>query len=144
MRAGFVIGRIILGIYLLFSGFNGLVHLSAYTGYAASKGVPAAELAVIVAHLLLIFAAFSFLAGWRPAWGVAAMVVFLIPVTFAMHAFWGSMPEAARQAQMVNFTKNFALMAASLMFLAIPRPWPYSVEELGARKRVPPPGALPA
>jgi len=25
--------------------------------------------------------------------------------------------------QLVNFTKNFALLGSSLMFLAIPRPW---------------------
>ncbi len=138
MRTGFIIGRIILGIYLLFSGVNGLVHYAAYTGYAASMGVPAAGLAVIVAHVLLLFAGFCFLAGWRPDWGVIAMVVFFVPVTFAMHAFWRDMPAAAKQAQLVNFTKNFALMAASLMFLAIPRPWPYSFEELRGRRRTTP------
>ncbi len=137
MRAGFIVGRIILGIYLLFSGVNGLVNLRAYTGYAASMGVPAAGVAVVVAHVLLLFAAFCFLAGWRPEWGVVAMVVFFIPVTFAMHAFWRDMPPAAKQAQMINFTKNFALMAATLMFLAIPRPWPFSLEDLRVRRRMP-------
>lgn len=137
MLAGFLIGRIILGIYLLFGGANALVNLSAYTGYAASKGVPAAGLAVVVAHLLLLFAGFCFISGWRPVWGVIAMVIFFIPVTFAMHSFWGDMPAQARQMQMINFTKNFALMAASLMFLAIPRPWPYSLETLRPRQRAP-------
>ena len=28
---------------------------------------------------------------------------------------------------LINFTKNCALLASSLMFLAIPEPWPYSV-----------------
>ena len=144
MRAGFLIGRIILGVYLLFSGFNGLLNLHMVAGYAASKGVPAATLAVFVSHLLLLLAAFCFLAGWRPHWGVAAMVIFLVPVTFTMHAFWAETEKAAQMMQLVNFTKNLALLGCSLMFLAIPRPWAYSLEDMRSRKRVPPPGALPA
>jgi hypothetical protein len=39
-----------------------------------------------------------------------------------------------RQIDLVNFTKNIALLGSSIMFLAIPRPWPYSVER---RQRLP-------
>jgi hypothetical protein len=45
-----------------------------------------------------------------------------------MHAFWADTHAAARQANMINFTKNLALLGSSLMFLAVPRPWRYSVE----------------
>ena len=69
-----------------------------------------------------------------PAWyrlvpilGVAALVLFLVPVTFVMHAFWTEHSPAARMADMINFTKNMALLGSSLMFLAIPEPWPYSL-----------------
>jgi hypothetical protein len=33
-----------------------------------------------------------------------------------------------RQADIINFTKNIGLLGSTLMFLAVPRPWPYSVE----------------
>jgi putative oxidoreductase len=39
-----------------------------------------------------------------------------------------------RQMDIVNFSKNIGLLGSSLMFLAIPRPWPYSVER---RVRIP-------
>jgi uncharacterized membrane protein YphA (DoxX/SURF4 family) len=142
MQIGFLIGRIIFGIYLLFSGFGGLANSSMMAGYAASKGVPAAGLAVVISHLLLLLAGFCFLAGWRPHLGVAALVLFMIPVTLAMHDFW-SAPAATRMAETINFTKNMALTGASLMFLAIPRPWPYSLESARSRRRTPPRGALP-
>jgi len=129
MRTGFIIGRILLGVYYLYSGIMGFAHLQMMSGYAASKGVPAAELGVIVSHLLLIVAGFCFLTGWRPALGVACAVIFFIPVTFFMHAFWMEKAPQMAQSQMINFTKNMALMASSLMFLAIPRPWPWSIEE---------------
>jgi putative oxidoreductase len=90
--------------------------------------VPAPEAAVIVAHLLLLLAGFCFLTGWRPALGVAAIVVFLIPVTFTMHAFWAEKTPQMKQMQMINFMKNMGLLGSALMFLGIPRPWPWSLE----------------
>jgi uncharacterized membrane protein YphA (DoxX/SURF4 family) len=133
MQVGFLIGRIILGVYYLYSGLTGFGRLGMLAGYAASKGVPAAGPAVFIAHLLLVIAGVCFLTGWRPVWGVIAIVLFMIPVTFAMHAFWAETAPAARQAQMINFTKNFALLGSALMFLAIPRPWAYSLEQRAGR-----------
>lgn len=128
MRAGFMIGRMVLGLYYLLTGIIDLMNYKMLAGYAASKGVPAPEAAVIVAHLLLVLAGLCFLTGWRPALGVAAVVVFLIPVSFAMHAFWAETTPQMKQVQMINFTKNMALLGSALMFLGIPRPWPWSVE----------------
>src|SRR5205823_4620686 len=133
------VGRIVLGLYYLYSGVMGLIHLPMMSGYAASKGVPAAQLAVIVSHLLLIVAGFCFLAGWKPALGVACAVIFFLPVTFTMHAFWGEKNPQMAQNQMINFSKNIALLASSLMFLGIARPWPWSLEErMGQQRGVPP------
>jgi uncharacterized membrane protein YphA (DoxX/SURF4 family) len=142
--AGFVIGRFILGVYLLYSGLAGIAANTVMAQYAQTKGLPAAVAgpAVFLAHLLLLLAGFCFVAGWRPQLGVAAMVVFLLPVTFIMHAFWNAVPEQ-RVPQMINFTKNMALMGACLMFLAIRRPWPYSLDGRRAQRQAPP-GALPA
>jgi uncharacterized membrane protein YphA (DoxX/SURF4 family) len=144
MRAGFLVGRIILGLYYLYGGIAGFGKLGMLASHAASKGVPAAGPAVFVAHALLVIAGFCFLTGWRPVWGVIAIALFLIPVTFSMHAFWAETAPAAQQAQLINFTKNLALLGSALMFLAIPRPWAYSLEQATSRRRVPPPGALPA
>ena len=47
MQIGFLIGRIIYGIYLLYSGIYGLAQSATMAGFAASKGVPAAGLAVL-------------------------------------------------------------------------------------------------
>ncbi|HEY6912126.1 MAG TPA: DoxX family membrane protein [Myxococcales bacterium] len=123
-----MIGRILLGLYYLVTGIMDVVNYRMLAGYAASKGVPAAEAAVILAHLLLVLAGFCFLTGWKPPLGVAAVVVFLIPVTFTMHAFWAETAPQMKQMQMINFTKNMALLGSALMFLGIPRPWPYGVE----------------
>ena len=55
-------------------------------------------------------------------------MLFLVPVTLIMHPFWADRNVAQQQADLINFTKNVGLLGSSLMFLAVPRPWPYSLE----------------
>ena len=128
MQAAFLIGRIILGAYYLLGAINHFVALGPMTGYAEAKGVPFPAVAVVVAGVLLGIAGITFLLGWHPKVGVAALVLFFVPVTLMMHAFWRLDDPAMRMADMVNFMKNFALLASGLMFLAIPEPWPVSID----------------
>jgi hypothetical protein len=44
-----------------------------------------------------------------------------------IHNFWAVEDQQMKMAEMVNFTKNLALAASALMFLAIPTPWPFSL-----------------
>ncbi|MGC8878955.1 MAG: DoxX family protein [Anaerolineae bacterium] len=127
MEVAFLIGRIIVGVYYLFNAINHFTQLQNLSGYAQSKGVPAPKLAVVVSGLLLLIASLSILTGFQPIIGVAALVLFFLPVTFTMHAFWTVQDQMARLNEMVNFTKNLTLMGSALMFLAIPQPWPFSL-----------------
>ena len=128
MQAAFLIGRIILGAYYLLGAINHFVGLGSMTDYAAAKGVPFPAVAVLVAGVLLGIAGITFLLGWHPKVGVGALVLFFVPVTLMMHAFWRVGDPAMRMSEMINFMKNFALLASTLMFLAIPEPWPVSVD----------------
>jgi hypothetical protein len=58
---------------------------------------------------------------------VVLVIRFLLPVSFTMHNFWAIQDPMHKMGEMVNFTKNMALIGCALMFLAIPQPWPYSV-----------------
>ncbi len=44
-----------------------------------------------------------------------------------MHNFWAVQDPMQKMGDMVNFTKNMALVGYTLMILAIPQPWVYSV-----------------
>jgi uncharacterized membrane protein YphA (DoxX/SURF4 family) len=123
----FLLGRLVVGGYFLWSGFHNLTHAGSLAGFVASRGVPLAAPAVIVSGILLVVAGLSFLTGVLPRLGVAALMLFLVPVTMLMHAFWADSDPAARQSDLINFTKNCALAGSALMFLAIPEPWPLSL-----------------
>jgi len=123
----FLVGRLILGAFYLFNASNHFFQLKALAGYAQSKGVPAPRLSVLGSGLLLIIGGLSLIMGFLPSVGILAIVLFFLPVTFFMHNFWKVQDPMAKMAEMVNFTKNMALMGSALMFLAIPQPWPFSL-----------------
>jgi putative oxidoreductase len=132
MKIGFLIGRVIVGAYFLYSASHHFLDNAALAAYAASKGVPLARLAVAGTGLLLVIGGISFLLGWQPRVGIAAVVLFFLGVTPMMHNFW-AVEAAQKSMQLVNFTKNAALLGSALMFLAIPVPWPVSLGR--ARKK---------
>lgn len=123
----FLIGRIIVGAYYLMSAYNHFANLGMMSGYAGSKGVPAPRAAVIGTGILLLIGGLSILFGYQPVIGVVALIIFFLPVSFMMHNFWAIEDEQMKQVQQVNFMKNMALMGSALMFLAIPRPWPFGL-----------------
>ncbi len=124
----FLIGRIIVGGYYLYNASNHLfLGTAGLTGYAASKGVPAPKFFVYVAGILLLIGGLSFLLGFQPIIGAVALVLFFVPVSYKMHNFWAVQDPMAKVGEMVNFTKNMGLLGSSLMFLAIPQPWPFSL-----------------
>jgi uncharacterized membrane protein YphA (DoxX/SURF4 family) len=134
MASLFLIGRILVGCYYLSGAFNHFANHHAMARYTAMHGVPAPELAVLVAGVLLAIAGITLLVGVSPEIGVAALILFLVPVTLVMHAFWRDVDPGMRQIDVIQFGKNIGLLGSALMFLAVPRPWPFS---LARRLRLP-------
>jgi putative oxidoreductase len=128
MRALFMLGRVVFGGFFAYNGINHLQNQQMMSQYAESKGVPAAETAVPASGALLLAGGLSIIAGLKPKQGLAAIVGFLIPVTLQMHRFWEVSEPQTRMNEMINFSKNMALVGAALMMLQIPEPWPISVD----------------
>jgi putative oxidoreductase len=130
MKIAFLVGRIIVGIFYLYNGINHFIRFGALTEYAKFKGVPLPEVGVAVSGLLLLVAAVTIILGIFPEVGVVSLILFFLPVTFMMHNFW-AVPQEQQMAQIVNFSKNMALLGSALMFLGIKKPWAFS---LGKKK----------
>jgi putative oxidoreductase len=128
-RVLFLIGRFTLGGICLWSGVDNFLEMDGKAGYTASKGLPNAGIWVLLASSLLLVAGVSIVAGFRPRIGIAALVLFLIPVTVVMHNFW-ALQGLDSIIELHNFQGNVALIGSALMFLAIPRPWPISVDRM--------------
>lgn len=127
MEILFLIGRVLYGGYFLMNAFNHFTKSQMLSGYAASKGVPLPRLAVLGSGLLLALGGLGILLGVYIQWAVWALIIFLIPVSFKIHAFWLVPDPNMKMIETVNFTKNMALLGAALVLLAIPLPWGYSL-----------------
>ena len=55
--------------------------------------------------------------SWKPKFGSALLLVFLIPVTIIMHDFWNK-TGAAQSQEVVNFLKNIAIVGGLFGLLA--------------------------
>ena len=137
-QGAFLLGRLMVGGMYVSAGVANMIELDSKAGYAASKGVPDPKTWVTLASLLLVVAGFSFITGLRPRIGIGALVLFLIPVTLIMHNFW-VFDGVQRVNEMRSFLSNLALLGSGIMFLAIPQPWPLSLDHwivaLGDRVR---------
>jgi putative oxidoreductase len=112
------LGRILFGGYFIMSGYNHFAHLSMMAAYTQSKGVPLSKAAVAVTGLLLLIGGISTLFNFYPVVGLTAIILFLVPVTFLMHAYWKIQDPMAKMGERVNFMKNLALLGGTLVLLA--------------------------
>jgi uncharacterized membrane protein YphA (DoxX/SURF4 family) len=128
MEELFLAGRLLVGGFYLLSAFHHFTDLESLARATGSLGVPLPAAAVVVAGILLAIAGVTLILGIYPDIGIAALVLFFVPVTVVMHAFWADRDPAMRQLDLANFGKNVALLGSSLMLAVVPRPWPYSLE----------------
>jgi uncharacterized membrane protein YphA (DoxX/SURF4 family) len=137
-QVAFLIGRIVVGGMYASAGVANLFDLDAKAALVASKGVFEPKALVFLASLLLVIGGFSILTGLRPQIGVAALALFLIPVSLIMHNFW-AFEGMQWIAEMRAFMGNLGLLGSALMFLAIPQAWAFSLDgwlaSLGAARR---------
>jgi uncharacterized membrane protein YphA (DoxX/SURF4 family) len=95
--------------------------------YAASKNVPVPDLAVQSTGAALILGSTSILLGIKPQLGAAVIAGFLMGVSPAMHDFWKQENKEQQQQEMIQFTKNMALLGGALALMGMEEPWPASV-----------------
>ena len=122
-----MLGRLLYGGFFFNAGLDHLRKVNMMAPYAAAKGVPAAKPAVLLTGVQLVAGGASVLLGLWPTIGITLIALFLVPTSFLIHGFWTATDPQARTMERVQFLKNAALLGASLMLLAIPQPWLWSV-----------------
>lgn len=107
------LGRFLFSLIFIMSGLN---HFSSETiGYAASQGVPMSNFLVPLSGVFAVVGGLSILLGYYARFGALLIIMFLVPVTFAMHNFWAIPDAAMKQMQMIQFMKNLALLGGAFL-----------------------------
>ena len=127
MKAAFLIGRLVFGGFFLYNGINHVKQHKNLSQYAGLKNVPMPEQAVTASTVLLLLGGASILLGAKPKIGTAAIIAFLAAVSPMMHDFWKHQDPSQRQSELINFSKNMALLGAAIALMGVEEPWPASV-----------------
>jgi putative oxidoreductase len=127
MRFVLLVARIIFGGFFVSAGLNHFLHMHQLITAAIPHGVH--PFMIGVTGLMLIVGGSEVVLGLVPQFGLVVLLAFLIPVTLTMHAFWADTDPVVRAMNLVNFTKNMGLIGACLGWLALPAPWPLSLDE---------------
>jgi putative oxidoreductase len=112
-----VIGRYMLAVIFVFSGWGKIAGFEGTVGFMAAKGLPLPQLLLPVAILIELGGGLALMLGWKARWAALVIFLFCIPTTLVFHNFWALPPEQA-QGQMLHFLKNLALMGGLLYVVA--------------------------
>jgi len=118
---GPLIGRLLLSNLFIVSGFKKITGFTGTAGYMAAK-MPSLDPSVIKILLVITIAVelgggLLALLGWQARWAATALLLWMIPVTYIFHAYWG-LPPDQMQMQFIQFQKNLAIMGGLLYIIA--------------------------
>jgi len=121
-----LVGRILLALIFILSGWGKITGFDGTVGYIASKGMPMPQLMAIGAIAVEVLGGLALLAGFKARWAALAIFLFLIPTTIMFHNPAGLSGQEA-QGQITNMLKNIAIMGGMLMVFAH-GPGKYSID----------------
>ena len=118
---GPLIGRLLISNLFIVSGFKKLIGFAGTAGFMAammpSLGYGMIKLLLVLTIAVELGGGLMVLIGWQARSAAAAIFLWMIPVTYIIHAYWGLPPEQM-QMQFINFHKNLAIMGGMLYIIA--------------------------
>src|SRR5690242_5944596 len=108
-----LLGRILIGGIFVQSGFAKLMTLGAFAASLARNGVPVPEVMAPIGAAVEFGGGLAIVLGLGARYAALLMVAFVIVATGISHRFWEYAPPQ-RQAQVVNFAKNVAIIGGFL------------------------------
>lgn len=122
-----LVGRILLALIFITSGFGKLTGFDGTVGYIASKGLPLPQLGAILAIVVELGGGLLLAIGFKARWAALAIAIFTLAAGFLFHDFWNA-DAAAKMGQSINFWKNISIAGGMLMVFAF-GPGRYSVDK---------------
>jgi len=121
-----LVGRILLSILFIISGFEKISGFEGTAGYIAGHGLPFSQVLAAAAIAIELGGGLAVLAGWKTRWVALVLIVFMIVITPVFHNFW-SAPAAQAMNQQINFMKNVSILGGIFLLFAF-GPGRYSLD----------------
>ena len=108
-----LLGRILFSLIFILSGFKHFNHETIT--YAANQGVPLPFFLVPFSGVLGLIGGISILIGYQARIGAWLIILFLVPVTLMIHAFWDGQTPEAIALQEIMFLKNISILGGAFL-----------------------------
>ena len=112
-----LVGRILLGLIFVLSGFAKISGFDGTAGYIASKGLPLPQLLAALTIVVELGGGLALMAGFYTRQAVVALAGFSLLTAIVFHNFW-AVPQPEQMAQQINFMKNLAIAGGMLVLAA--------------------------
>jgi putative oxidoreductase len=122
-----LVGRILIAVMFVISGYGKLRGFDGAVGYITSKGLPMPQVLAGIAILIELGGGLALIIGWKTRWVAMAFIVFLIVITPTFHNFW-AVPADQMMGQQINFMKNVTILGGMLLLLGF-GPGRYSADK---------------
>lgn len=103
-----LIGRVLLALMFILSGFGKLGDLAGTAGYIASGGLPFASLLAPVVGLLELLGGLAIVVGFQARWAALVLGLFTLAASVLFHKFW-AVPADQAFVQQLLFMKNLSV-----------------------------------
>lgn len=121
-----LIGRILLVVLFLISGFPKMTGFSGTVQYMASLHIPIPMLSAVIAVLMEIFASILIVIGFFTRPIAIIFALYTLGSAFLGHAYWNMTGDAV-EPNLINFYKNVSIVGG-FMLLAIVGPGSWSMD----------------
>jgi len=112
-----LVGRILLGLMFVMSGFGKIAGFEGTAGYIASRGLPLPEVLAALTIVVELGGGLLLLLGLFSRWAGLALAVFSVLAAFLFHNYW-SADAASYMSQYINFWKNISIAGGMLLVSA--------------------------
>ena len=123
-----LIGRILLALIFITSGFSKITGFEGTVGYINSKHLPLPQVAAAIAILCELGGGLLLLVGFKARWAGLVLAIFTLAAAFLFHDYWTLTDAAQVAANKINFWKNVSITGGMLMVFAF-GPGRYSVDK---------------
>ena len=112
-----LLGRVLLGSIFVISGYGKLMGLAAFAAGLEKNGVPYASMLAPIGAGVEFFGGLAIVLGIETRYAALLMIAFVIVATLISHRFW-ELEDAARRAQVTQFSKNVAIIGGFVLLHA--------------------------
>jgi putative oxidoreductase len=112
-----LVGRILLAILFVTSGFHKLTGFAGTEGYIASKGLPLPELVTVLTILIELGGGLALAFGFLTRWAALGLAIFTVLAGVFFHNYWALPADQVANMQ-IHFWKNISIAGGMLMLVA--------------------------